>query len=718
MKQILLIFLTVLCIGSASSLYAQVDTKGTDFWLSFGTNVEASYLSVMLQIRIAADAPVNGTITYTESGQVVPFSIATGGTYTHQLTDNEKKIAYTSGGTAINNKSIRIQSDVPVSVYALNTYANLADATIVLPTSLLGNDYYHLGRLGTTLSQRYRDQYIVIATKDNTVIYENDIQVANLQKGQIYFKQASYTTDMSGYHITSNNPVAYFSAHNYCVIDGGGDNLFQQLTPVDTWGKQFLVPITNRGVELIRIVASQDGTVIEQTGGTIMTVQGGKNTLNLNAGEWVELKGTLINKGCYIRANKPIQVCSYMVGQQYVGATNIYEGADEALTWIPPIEQSVKSALITPFAVSYLKNHFALIVTPTATKNKTTLSIGGAFPSSLSGGQWYDNPESGMSFYNIELTNTSLSYLFANPEGLIVYAYGFGSYISYYYLASSSMRILSPAFYANDIHFQDLASEVICSQEPVVFRAEIAGDLSTSAGHLKWYINGIEEVSARDKFTWSKPLANGSYQIKMEALMSDNVNTKTAEGTLTIECAESQAPPCETCSSCPSDFAPIPGKEYVFSGWVKDDGALKAGAYTYENGCSVTLTYELSNLTERSDTLYPSGAIIDGWQRIQQAFTIPADACRISIKLNNNSNSDDVFFDDIRVHPFNAGMKSFVYDPVTLRLSAELDDNNYATFYEYDEEGALVRVKKETERGVMTIREARQGQQKIGIINK
>ena len=38
------------------------------------------------------------------------------------------------------------------------------------------------------------------------------------------------------------------------------------------------------------------------------------------------------------------------------------------------------------------------------------------------------------------------------------------------------------------------------------------------------------------------------------------------------------------------------------------------------------------------------------------------------------------------------------YDPVTLLLTAELDDNNYATFYEYDQEGNLTRIKKETSR--------------------
>lgn len=52
-------------------------------------------------------------------------------------------------------------------------------------------------------------------------------------------------------------------------------------------------------------------------------------------------------------------------------------------------------------------------------------------------------------------------------------------------------------------------------------------------------------------------------------------------------------------------------------------------------------------------------------------------------------------------------MKSFVYDPISLRFMAELDENNYATFYEYDDDGTLIRVKKETERGIQTIKETR-----------
>jgi hypothetical protein len=57
-------------------------------------------------------------------------------------------------------------------------------------------------------------------------------------------------------------------------------------------------------------------------------------------------------------------------------------------------------------------------------------------------------------------------------------------------------------------------------------------------------------------------------------------------------------------------------------------------------------------------------------------------------------------------------MVTYVYDPVSLRLVAELDERNYAKFYEYDEDGKLIRVKKETEKGIMTIQETRENNSK------
>ena len=159
------------------------------------------------------------------------------------------------------------------------------------------------------------------------------------------------------------------------------------------------------------------------------------------------------------------------------------------------------------------------------------------------------------------------------------------------------------------------------------------------------------------------------------------------------------------CEECIPSFSPVPGQKYVISAWVKESVLDVA---TYDNA-AIVLEFKLSS-SNTATIIGPfkgKGAIIDGWQRIEYEFIIPSDAVDITVHLKNIG-AGQVYFDDIRIHPFNANMKSFVYDPTTLRLHAEMDENNYATYYEYDEEGALVRVKKETERGIKTINETRQ----------
>ena len=105
--------------------------------------------------------------------------------------------------------------------------------------------------------------------------------------------------------------------------------------------------------------------------------------------------------------------------------------------------------------------------------------------------------------------------------------------------------------------------------------------------------------------------------------------------------------------------------------------------------------------------LYPEGKIIEGWQRYSALFHVPATAGSNSINVKLVALDDTCYFDDIRIQPIHATMKANVYDNRTLRLMAQLDDNNYATFYEYDDQGILIRIKKETEEGILTIQESR-----------
>ncbi|HEX5024214.1 MAG TPA: hypothetical protein VFV68_03035, partial [Agriterribacter sp.] len=158
------------------------------------------------------------------------------------------------------------------------------------------------------------------------------------------------------------------------------------------------------------------------------------------------------------------------------------------------------------------------------------------------------------------------------------------------------------------------------------------------------------------------------------------------------------------------EFSPSAGNKYLVSAWVKEQNDCKCNAYT-NAAIEIYYSNETGNFFLQRDVLKPSGNIIEGWQRIEEVITIPAGAKNIEVhfKAGKDSHSEKIFFDDWRFHPYNANMKSFAYDPVSLRLMGELDENNYASFYEYDDDGSLIRVKKETERGIKTIKETGSG---------
>jgi hypothetical protein len=151
----------------------------------------------------------------------------------------------------------------------------------------------------------------------------------------------------------------------------------------------------------------------------------------------------------------------------------------------------------------------------------------------------------------------------------------------------------------------------------------------------------------------------------------------------------------------PNGFEPLPAKEYIINAWVKD------GQATNRNVNAMATVVSDNNAPV--NVPLTCKAIVEGWKLLEGKFTATT---ANSFKVNLKSTAGDIYIDDIRMHPAAAHLKSYAYNDKNFKLMAELDENAFATFYEYDDEGSLIRVKKETERGIMTIKETRSAYRK------
>ncbi|MDI9339021.1 MAG: hypothetical protein QM534_00515 [Sediminibacterium sp.] len=136
----------------------------------------------------------------------------------------------------------------------------------------------------------------------------------------------------------------------------------------------------------------------------------------------------------------------------------------------------------------------------------------------------------------------------------------------------------------------------------------------------------------------------------------------------------------------------IPNKKYVLSAWIKNTSNALLPTVTFPANCTGTTEFGKD--------------VVDGWRKLDLVFsfnTVPAPNSLHAIKLNG-AGIAALSIDDIRIQPFNSEVKTFVYNPTNLYLMADLNDKNFATYYNYNEAGNLVQVKRETDKGIITIK--------------
>lgn len=254
----------------------------------------------------------------------------------------------------------------------------------------------------------------------------------------------------------------------------------------------------------------------------------------------------------------------------------------------------------------------------------------------------------------------------------------------YYYFSPTQDHTLGTTITPNYDLFGISSSYVIYG--PFSSSDDYATLIGTNSAPI---VNSETGISSYPKNIVGSVYANKIYIVKITINACSGtiqVNTQTAD----FPC--SYLPPCEDCLP---KFQPVSGK-YIISAWVKENSSLTSTTYT--NG-----HIDVKSGTN-SYSFFGQGQIIDGWQRIEGIINTNNIG---EIKVELKSNNGTVYFDDIRIFPIDGSMITYVYDPLSLKLVAELDERNYAKKYEYNEEGELIRVKKETEKGIMTIQENR-----------
>jgi hypothetical protein len=158
-----------------------------------------------------------------------------------------------------------------------------------------------------------------------------------------------------------------------------------------------------------------------------------------------------------------------------------------------------------------------------------------------------------------------------------------------------------------------------------------------------------------------------------------------------------------------------PGRRYLVSGWISREATdvptfRRAAATNPAVGLQVRLWSGTTEMTSaRPQPFEPDGPIIDGWQRIEGVFQMPGSNARVSLEyLSGSDNPGTVaYFDDVRVLQEDGSLETFVYDMASAQMTAQLDENNFATFYGHAPVGRVELIRRETVMGILTQRENR-----------
>jgi gliding motility-associated-like protein len=517
------IFLTITFLFITNTyVYSQdFSNKGKDFWVVYSGHVDGT--SSRMALYITSDQDANGVVEV--NGSQIPFSVAANSVKTVQLTSTSSpsnSLAYNAQVEGIGvKKGIHITADKPVVVYSHILNAARSGSTLVLPTNVLGKEYYVSSYKSTSPGPTRRSQFDIIATLDNTTVEitptQNDgngTHSANvpfqitLSKGDVYQYQSD--EDLTGTHVrsigtatASCQPIAVFSGSTFtamgCSGAGSGDNLYQQLFPFASWGKvYYTAPFKSRAYDIFRIIV-QDPAEPVYVNGTALA------SSSLISGRYYEFNTLGNNTPKIITSNKPICVFQYIITMGCDGSN----AGDPEMIVLNAVEQTLNDITVmsarkdlTPPNTN-ITSHYLNIIFKTNTFG--SLKIDGASPLSVP----IAIPGTNYSYIQEDVTNSTN----ANPahhitsdSGFICIAYGYGNVESYGYNAGTNVKDLYQ-FVTLQNQYAITNFPATCKNTPFYFSITLPYQPTS----LNWDFNNNPNLTPNAPVTNSSPVADSNF---------------------------------------------------------------------------------------------------------------------------------------------------------------------------------------------------------------
>ncbi len=457
--------LLALLVFTISGFAQDFSNKGKEFWIPYSYHVamaNSNGAGLGMTLYITSDMATNYSVEIFGGANIQTGSLTAGQVVQVTIPNT----LFLNGGGKFTGKTVRVVADKPVVVYSYISASAVSGATVCLPTNVLGREYVSMNFTQVSNEGRSNSYLTVIAVEDNTVVEivpsspttngwaAGSTNQVTLNKGEIFqvlgtVNAAATGGAWLGSDLTGSTIRSIASGTSGCkriaVFSGAGkirignctsganssDNLYQQLYPVASWGKNYLtVPSFSRPTNFYRIM---------------------KSTASAN----VYLNGTLIPAGSFVNnsyyefnnstpnsitSDQPIAVAQFFTTQgcSNNGASNPY---DPDMILLNPLEQNISNVTLVSsnlIATAGRQHHIHVIIPNGGTAISSFKIDGVMVPAS----SWLPHPGNPAYSYAY-LSNVNQGYhTLSSDSGFNALAYGYANAESYGYSAGANVKDL------------------------------------------------------------------------------------------------------------------------------------------------------------------------------------------------------------------------------------------------------------------------------------